>query len=148
VIELSKHVFEALRRDEASILVAEGQRLLRVRSQKITESEPGKDAIAAVAANGRESSFVLVTVQDSGPGLDPAQLPHIFETCYTTKSSGMGMGLAISRSIIEAHYGRLWSAQIYRGARSFSSRCHPARFEGRQDMTITSPDSRYEAGSE
>jgi PAS domain S-box-containing protein len=102
---------------EAMNGVAEGQRVLRVSSQKITESEPGKEAMAADAVNGRGSSSVLVVVQDSGPGLDPAQLPHIFETFYTTKSLGMGMGLAISRSIIEAHYGRLWvSSNRPRGA--------------------------------
>jgi PAS domain S-box-containing protein len=102
---------------EAMNGVAEGQRVLRVSSQTITESEPGKEAIAADAVNGRGSSSVLVAVQDSGPGLDPAQLPHIFETFYTTKSLGMGMGLAISRSIIEAHYGRLWvSSNGPRGA--------------------------------
>ena len=93
---------------EAMHGVAEGQRVLRVSSRKLTESEAGTEAIGAEAVNGRGSSSVLVAVQDSGPGLDPAQLPRIFETFYTTKSLGMGMGLAISRSIIEAHHGRLW----------------------------------------
>ena len=50
-----------------------------------------------------------VGVHDSGPGLDPGGLAHIFDTFYTTKPEGMGMGLAISRSIIEAHGGRLWA---------------------------------------
>ena len=58
--------------------------------------------------NERGQSFVLIAVRDSGPGLDPTQLEQVFETFYTTKSSGMGMGLAISRPIIEAHRGRLW----------------------------------------
>jgi PAS domain S-box-containing protein len=54
-----------------------------------------------------ETGYVLVSVQDSGPGLDPNLVDHLFESFYTTKASGMGMGLPICRSIIEAHGGRL-----------------------------------------
>jgi PAS domain S-box-containing protein len=53
---------------------------------------------------------VLVAVRDSGPGLNPEHLEHAFDAFYTTKSGGMGMGLAICRSIIESHGGRLWAA--------------------------------------
>jgi PAS domain S-box-containing protein len=60
---------------------------------------------------------VRVTVRDSGPGLDPESLAQLFTAFYTTKPHGMGMGLAISRSIIEAHGGRLWAtANAGRGA--------------------------------
>ena len=60
---------------------------------------------------------VLVAVRDTGPGIDPAHLERIFEAFYTTKSSGVGMGLAICRSIIDAHGGRLWvDANRPRGA--------------------------------
>ena len=52
---------------------------------------------------------VLVAVRDSGPGLDPSLLERVFDAFYTTKSSGMGMGLSICRSIIDAHGGRLWA---------------------------------------
>ena len=52
---------------------------------------------------------VLVAVRDSGPGLDRASPDQLFEAFYTTKADGMGMGLAISRTIIEAHRGRLWA---------------------------------------
>jgi signal transduction histidine kinase len=56
-------------------------------------------------------------VQDSGPGLDATEMQRAFEPFYTTKPQGMGMGLAISRSIIEAHDGRLWAtAEAPRGA--------------------------------
>ena len=54
-----------------------------------------------------ESGGVLVTVSDSGPGLPPANLARIFDAFYTTKASGLGMGLSICRSIVEAHGGRL-----------------------------------------
>jgi len=55
-------------------------------------------------------SRLEVAVQDSGTGLDPRHVPRIFDTFFTTKASGMGMGLSISRSIIEAHSGRLWAS--------------------------------------
>jgi len=60
------------------------------------------------AAIGSEG--VQVSVQDSGRGLDPGSLGQLFEAFYTTKPHGMGMGLAISRSIVEAHGGRLWAS--------------------------------------
>jgi PAS domain S-box-containing protein len=63
------------------------------------------------------STGALVSVRDSGPGLDPASLEHLFDAFYTTKSSGMGMGLSICRSIIEAHGGRIWAeANVPQGA--------------------------------
>ncbi|WP_439356692.1 GAF domain-containing sensor histidine kinase [Bradyrhizobium sp. DASA03007] len=60
---------------------------------------------------------VLVSLRDSGPGLDPASLEHVFDPFYTTKPNGMGMGLSICRSIVEAHGGRIWAgANETRGA--------------------------------
>ena len=53
---------------------------------------------------------VLVTVRDSGPGLDPADTERVFTAFYTTKPKGMGMGLAICRSMVEAHGGRMWAS--------------------------------------
>ena len=55
-----------------------------------------------------ETYGVLVTVRDSGPGIDTERRQHVFDAFYTTKSSGVGMGLSICRSIIGAHGGRLW----------------------------------------
>jgi PAS domain S-box-containing protein len=55
------------------------------------------------------SNCVLVTVRDAGPGLRVANLEHLFDAFFTTKSGGMGMGLSICRSIIEAHGGRVWA---------------------------------------
>src|SRR5215471_533231 len=56
----------------------------------------------------QNKSAILVAVCDSGPGIDPEQLDRVFEPFYTTKVSGVGMGLSICRSIIGAHGGRLW----------------------------------------
>jgi C4-dicarboxylate-specific signal transduction histidine kinase len=56
-----------------------------------------------------EPKSVRVGVRDTGPGLSPESLPRLFEPFYTTKPEGMGMGLSICRSIIDAHGGRLWA---------------------------------------
>jgi signal transduction histidine kinase len=52
---------------------------------------------------------VRVTVRDSGAGLDPGRIGKVFDAFYTTKRHGMGIGLSLSRSIIERHRGRLWA---------------------------------------
>ncbi len=56
-----------------------------------------------------DADQVQVTVEDSGIGIDPLMLDKIFDSFYTTKPGGMGMGLSISRSILQAHGGRLWA---------------------------------------
>ncbi len=70
-----------------------------------------------ISAGTEASGDVRVAVCDSGPGLEPAKLERLFEAFYTTKPGGLGMGLLICRSIIEAHGGRLWAeANDARGA--------------------------------
>lgn len=56
------------------------------------------------------SDTVLISVQDSGVGIDPQDVERIFEAFYTSKTQGLGMGLAISRSIVEEHRGQLWAS--------------------------------------
>ena len=75
---------------EAMSTVDRGPRQLLVRSQK------------------HDLNIVLITVQDSGPGVDSQCIDRVFDAFHTTKPNGMGMGLAICRSIILAHGGRLW----------------------------------------
>jgi signal transduction histidine kinase len=99
------------------------------------------DAISAVNDRPRhmvittereEGDRVRLTVQDAGVGLDPQAMDRLFEAFYTTKNDGMGMGLSISRSIIERHHGRLWAApNDGPGATfSFSIPCAPASVTG------------------
>jgi C4-dicarboxylate-specific signal transduction histidine kinase len=78
------------------------------------------EAMSGVGERSRElligtrkdaSGGVLVAVQDSGPGLKPECLDHLFDAFYTTKPGGMGMGLSICRSIVEDHGGRVWASR-------------------------------------
>jgi C4-dicarboxylate-specific signal transduction histidine kinase len=62
-----------------------------------------------VVATEREASDVRLSVRDAGPGVDPLGVEKLFDAFHTTKPGGMGIGLSISRSIIEAHEGRLWA---------------------------------------
>ena len=80
-------------------------------------TEAGARELLISTERDQDHRGVLVAVRDSGPGIDPSHLERVFDTFYTTKSSGMGMGLSICRSIIEAHRGRLWAeANEPRGA--------------------------------
>ena len=86
------------------------------------------NAIDAMATNDRErvlcvrcevhdSGSVMVSVEDTGKGVEPSAADRIFSPLFTTKAHGMGMGLSICRSIVEAHEGRLWAtANLPRGA--------------------------------
>jgi signal transduction histidine kinase len=71
-----------------------------------------KDAPREIVISSRKdgSEAVLVMVEDCGEGLRPAIADKMFEPFFTTKPQGIGMGLSISRSIVESHGGRLWAA--------------------------------------
>jgi C4-dicarboxylate-specific signal transduction histidine kinase len=71
-----------------------------------TEASQRKLLVAS-AKDG--SNGVLVTIEDSGAGLDGESRDHLFEAFFTTKERGMGMGLAVSQTILQAHGGRLWA---------------------------------------
>ena len=104
---------------EAMSGMVEGPRELGLSSEKATEipGESKEERYEDRALADAEWTEVLITVRDSGPGLDPQRLNRLFDAFYTTKPQGLGMGLAISRSIIEAHGGRLWAtANVPQGA--------------------------------
>ena len=70
-------------------------------------STSGRARVLRVSSARHEPYGVLITVADTGPGIDPKNMDRIFDSFFTTKSHGMGMGLSICRSIIEAHEGHL-----------------------------------------
>jgi signal transduction histidine kinase len=72
------------------------------------DTEPRELFIESREKDGQE---IVVSVSDSGPGLDPATVDRIFEPFYSTKEGGVGIGLSICRSIIEAHEGKIWARQ-------------------------------------
>jgi signal transduction histidine kinase len=82
--------------------------LLRNALEAMTAGNGGLREVQVETARTTDGA-VVVSVRDSGIGLPPAQETRIFEAFFTTKERGLGLGLSISRSIIEAHGGRLWA---------------------------------------
>ena len=84
--------------------------------EAITQAKDGPRELS-VSSSKDESNNLIVVVRDSGEGLDSSNLERVFDAFFTTKAEGMGMGLAISRTIIEAHGGSLWATpNLPRGA--------------------------------
>ena len=71
----------------------------------------GWEFIQPTRLPGQKQYGVLATVRDSGPGLNPDSLERLFDPFFTTKPGGLGMGLSICRSIVEAHGGRVWASR-------------------------------------
>jgi PAS domain S-box-containing protein len=130
VIELTQSV---LQRNGVSLQTELAKGLTRIQGDRIQLQQillnlimNAIEAMSEISEGSRELLIgsriespdnVVVTVQDSGPGLTSGSLNHLFDPFYTTKPNGMGMGLSICRSIIEAHGGRLWAtANSPRGA--------------------------------
>ena len=73
-------------------------------------SEIGENQRKLLVASEKDgSNGVLVRIQDSGNGLDEESADHLFDAFFTTKARGMGMGLSVSQTILQAHGGRLWA---------------------------------------
>jgi len=113
-----------LQKHRVSVQTVPNEQLPRVRAVPVQVQQVLlnliTNAIESMAAKGGvrvlrvksdvyESGGVMVSVEDTGAGIDPQHVDRIFNPLFTTKSHGMGMGLSICRSIIEAHDGRLWA---------------------------------------
>lgn len=75
--------------------------------------------VVEIARSAEEPQSIVLTVSDAGPGIDPATLSRLFDAFFTTRQDGMGMGLSISRSIVEAHGGRIWATNRPEGGARF-----------------------------
>ena len=139
VNETIQELVEFLRHEASSRHISIGTRLIpsmplvnvdRVQLQQVVLNlvMNAMDALAAAAGRKREivissstrgANEVLVSVEDCGPGLNPETIDKIFDSFFTTKAQGIGVGLSISRSIIESHEGRLWSSPNPNGGAIF-----------------------------
>jgi signal transduction histidine kinase len=103
----------ALREDLPQVMADRVQLQQVLRNLMLSGIEAMKDTDAAreltVKSERGENSHLLISVSDTGVGLAPQQADQIFKAFFTTKPEGVGMSLAISRSIIEAHGGKLWA---------------------------------------
>jgi signal transduction histidine kinase len=122
--ELQKHRIEVQVQPSTDLPDVQGDRvqlqqvLLNLITNAIhamaTEDEP---RVLCVRSETHEGHSVIVSVSDTGTGIDPQDVDRIFSPLFTTKSDGMGLGLSICRAIIQAHDGRLWvSPNTPRGA--------------------------------
>lgn len=84
------------------------------------KDSPPPDRTIVVSTDRREDSMVQVSVEDRGHGISPVQLPRIFESFFTTKETGMGLGLALVRSIVEAHGGEISAENNTHGGATFN----------------------------
>jgi signal transduction histidine kinase len=77
----------------------------------------GRAVIGRVEVNGGSSA--VISISDSGPGIPPEKLAEIFDPFFTTKQQGMGIGLSIARTIVQAHKGKIWAENHSEGGAVF-----------------------------
>jgi PAS domain S-box-containing protein len=128
--ELERHrvLLESALCDQHPTIIAERTHVQQVilnlvmNALEAMSSVTDRKRILIVRSEMDESDHVLITVEDSGSGIEPRDTSRIFDAFFTTKAQGMGMGLSVCRTIIEAHGGRLWySARSPHGS-SFSAK--------------------------
>jgi signal transduction histidine kinase len=104
-----------LRRDIPSVLAGRTQLQqvvmnLMANAIDAMKTVTDREKLIAIKSDVDEPGNILISVKDTGAGIDPENLDRVFDAFFTTKSEGMGMGLSICRSIIEGYGGRLWAA--------------------------------------
>jgi C4-dicarboxylate-specific signal transduction histidine kinase len=92
---------------------------LLVNALDALKGQPEKNREVRLSTRIGEAGNILVSVTDSGPGIEDQKLETIFEAFHTTKTKGMGMGLPISKSIVEQHDGRIWASNNPEGGTEF-----------------------------
>src|SRR5262249_16461299 len=112
ILNLLVNSIEAMSRTDG------GPRELWVSSKQAGDDDDLPPSRNLRTPSGTGQPQIVIRVRDSGPGFG-GQLGRVFDPFYTTKTEGLGMGLAISRSIIEAHGGRLWANENPAGGASF-----------------------------
>ncbi len=95
-------------------------------------NQPNEKRRLIVRTNHTGDGTVELSVSDSGPGIEPDSLPRLFESFFTTKPSGIGMGLSISRKIVEAHHGRIWAENHPAGGAVFRLQLPGVSGEGQE----------------
>jgi PAS domain S-box-containing protein len=133
VIALSKNELErsgvSLRTDLAETLPPVFGDRIQLQQVILNLIVNASEAMSAMEDRARELTVrsdledgggVRVSVQDNGPGFEPASIDRLFEAFYTTKTGGMGIGLSVSRSIVERHHGRLWATSNPGGGATFT----------------------------
>ncbi len=99
---------------------------LVLNASEAMQGQGGEPYDLVVATARDDAGRVVLSVRDVGPGVDPNEVEKLFEAFHTTKAGGMGIGLSISRSIIEAHRGRLWVEQHEGPGATFAFALDPA----------------------
>jgi signal transduction histidine kinase len=93
------------------------QVILNLVMNAIEAMNAAEPRVLSIKSESTEHNSIRVSIEDTGSGIDPSQANRVFKPLFTTKARGMGMGLAICRSIIESHGGKIWvSAGASRGS--------------------------------
>jgi len=115
-VELQKHDIELQTRFNENLPTVEGDRVqlqqvvLNLIMNAIESMHPVHPRVLKIQTSQTKTGLVQVSIEDTGTGIDPSNLERVFKPLFTTKATGMGMGLSICRSIIESHDGRIWAS--------------------------------------